>query len=157
MSSSDESQTDPDETAPGEEGPIGDEPTADVVDEEPGISTLVPEEEPAETDDGAASPEGGNPWERTQDINPDRIESMFEQSAEFPSLLVIAGERAGETRRVEVTHTLLGRKREEVDIWFRDPSVSRIHAEIVRRDGGEVLARDLDSSNGTFVNFAQLP
>lgn len=37
------------------------------------------------------------------------------------------------------------------DIFFNDPSVSKIHAEIVVNEN-EVIVRDLGSTNGTFIN-----
>lgn len=40
---------------------------------------------------------------------------------------------------------------DESEIVLVDPSVSRLHA-IVEIDGGEPFVRDLDSTNGTFVN-----
>jgi len=152
VSSSDKSQTDRgddsrlDDESTDNAARIGDEPTAEVVDDDhPDVSRS-----------GDRPPHEGDPWERTQDIDPEELESKFQQGAEFPSLLIIAGERAGETRRLDDDHTTLGRKREAVDVWFRDPSVSRTHAEIIRRDDNEVVIRDLESSNGTFVNGRQI-
>lgn len=46
--------------------------------------------------------------------------------------------------------TRVGRS-EESEIVLVDPSVSRLHA-VVDLDGGEPIVRDLDSTNGTFVN-----
>jgi len=41
--------------------------------------------------------------------------------------------------------------RESSDIVLRDPAVSRRHAELYF-DNGRWMVRDLESSNGTFVN-----
>lgn len=46
---------------------------------------------------------------------------------------------------------VIGRSREKTDIAVPDPAVSRRHAELSYRDGQWAL-RDLNSSNGTFVN-----
>ena len=46
---------------------------------------------------------------------------------------------------------LIGKKRECVDIWLNIPTVSRIHAKIVRKAEGDFLV-DLNSRNGTLLN-----
>ncbi len=46
---------------------------------------------------------------------------------------------------------ILGRTEEKADFLLPDPSVSRRHAELSFRDG-QWMIRDLNSSNGTFVN-----
>ncbi len=43
----------------------------------------------------------------------------------------------------------------ECDVTLNDPSVSRAHA-VVDTDGAEPTVRDLDSTNGTFVNGARV-
>lgn len=50
--------------------------------------------------------------------------------------------------------TLAGRSR-SCQLVLKDPSVSRSHA-LIRKQGDEVLLRDLSSSNGTFVNGEQV-
>ena len=131
MSHGEESQVDTPDPA-SDETRLGNEPTAEPI-EEPQVRSR-------------------GDWEKTEDIDAREIESMFEERAEFPSLVIISGARAGEMRRLEADRTVLGRKRADVDLWFRDPAVSRIHAEILHRDDGTVLLQDLDSSNGTFID-----
>ena len=50
---------------------------------------------------------------------------------------------------------LLGRS-DECQLQLNDSKVSRFHCEFLVQDG-EVLLRDLDSSNGTFLNGDRLP
>lgn len=83
---------------------------------------------------------------------PDPVESMRDESSNAPSLLTLSGSRTGEIVRLESESTLLGRRREDVDIWFDDAAVSRRHALIERMSGESYRIRDLNSSNGTYVN-----
>lgn len=64
-------------------------------------------------------------------------------------LEIVEGEEAGRTIRIETETTTLGRGK--ADISVRDVDISRTHAELTQR-GKEVVLRDLDSTNGTFVN-----
>lgn len=50
---------------------------------------------------------------------------------------------------------IVGKLNTEADFIIQDPSVSRIHAEIERR-GGQYYVRDMNSTNGTFVNGQRL-
>jgi pSer/pThr/pTyr-binding forkhead associated (FHA) protein len=52
------------------------------------------------------------------------------------------------------TPVVVGRG-EHVDIQLDDPSVSSTHAELVRR-GGVIQVKDLNSTNGTFVNGGRI-
>jgi diguanylate cyclase (GGDEF)-like protein len=93
-------------------------------------------------------------WESTDDVETDDIRARFQNSEERAHLVIISGARAGQATRLEPGETLLGRQRSEVDVWFRDSGVSRIHAAIEMTDDDEALLRDLDSSNGTYVDGA---
>ena len=64
--------------------------------------------------------------------------------------------RPGVPDRVEMSGNELVIGREEGDIQIDDLLVSRRHAIIERVDGGELAVRDLDSTNGTFLNGALL-
>lgn len=59
----------------------------------------------------------------------------------------------GETRRVTVQRfpCRIGRDSASVQLPLSDPKASRIHAELSYADG-DILIRDLQSANGTFVN-----
>lgn len=67
-----------------------------------------------------------------------------------PAVPRISLEIDGQTHQVPGTSTVLGRGQES-DIVLDDPGVSRRHVE-VRVEGGGVIARDLGSTNGTFVD-----
>ena len=41
------------------------------------------------------------------------------------------------------------------DVVLKDPTVSRIHARVLREDG-EMYIQDLNSKNGTFINGKRL-
>ena len=50
----------------------------------------------------------------------------------------------------------LGKLAGHVDFLLRDESVSRIHAHISKNESGQVCIRDLNSTNGTFLNGIRL-
>lgn len=51
------------------------------------------------------------------------------------------------------SRTVIGRSGEDgADLVLEDPLVSRVHAELRRRDGGDWVVQDLDSKNGIFVD-----
>ncbi len=45
----------------------------------------------------------------------------------------------------------VGKMKEEVDIVIRDPSVSRVHCQFIKKDDG-IAIMDLNSTNGTYLN-----
>ena len=65
------------------------------------------------------------------------------------SLAVLEGKDRGQIFVIERTTAILGRG--EADIVLDDSEVSRQHARI-EVHGGRVVLRDLDSTNGTFVD-----
>jgi hypothetical protein len=66
----------------------------------------------------------------------------------LPKVVVRTGSQAG--RSVELdSEVVIGRQ--DADIVFDDPEVSRRHA-VLRRSGDSVVIEDLNSTNGTFVN-----
>ena len=65
-------------------------------------------------------------------------------------LVVQRGPNAGARFLLDAERTTAGR-RPESDIFLDDVTVSRKHAEFVRRDG-EFLVRDVGSLNGTYVD-----
>lgn len=67
-----------------------------------------------------------------------------------PVLLVIAGGQAGRTFKLSGAVTI-GRS-PDASVCITDDGVSRLHAEVVVLPGGSVVARDLESTNGTFCN-----
>jgi diguanylate cyclase (GGDEF)-like protein len=65
-------------------------------------------------------------------------------------LIVLAGLSVGEMFKIEQESTIIGRGT-QVDIQVLDDGISRRHAELIQRDG-QILVRDLGSTNGTFCN-----
>ncbi len=57
----------------------------------------------------------------------------------------------GRFHRIEKEETVIGRG-SEAEVLVDDPGVSRRHAMVVRRPGGECVLMDLQSRNGTYVN-----
>ncbi len=57
--------------------------------------------------------------------------------------------------RVSETPFLIGKKQEEVSLCLQDKSVSRIHAQIIRKEDSFFLL-DINSTNGTFKNGLRL-
>lgn len=68
----------------------------------------------------------------------------------MPSLFVIQGRDQGVRFELDGTPVVLGRSGDNI-LQLNDTEVSRKHAELSRR-GGAYYLRDLNSSNGTFVN-----
>ena len=52
--------------------------------------------------------------------------------------------------------TTVGKAQAYVDVVLPDPSVSRVHARIYRGEEGCIEIRDLDSTNGTYINGTRL-
>lgn len=73
-----------------------------------------------------------------------------------PLSLAIHPQRPGLPERFDMTGNELVIGREEGDIQIDDLLVSRRHAVIERKEGGGLIVRDLDSTNGTFLNGALL-
>ena len=71
------------------------------------------------------------------------------------SLLVLSGRALGQLFKIMPGEMVLGRST-EADIRLDDEGVSRQHAKIRRRSDGTVEVSDLDSTNGTYVNGAQI-
>ena len=46
----------------------------------------------------------------------------------------------------------IGRSKRKVDIIIQDSNISRVQSEIIFYDKDKIMIKDLDSSNGTFIN-----
>ena len=71
-----------------------------------------------------------------------------------PCLILVASscpESIGRVFRIEKDECVLGRGSESA-FKIEDPGISRSHAKVVRRNGGELVVVDLGSTNGTYVN-----
>src|SRR5712692_4193300 len=65
-------------------------------------------------------------------------------------LVVLSAGMTGRTHELKVDKTTIGRV-EDNSFQIAEPSVSSHHCEVLRR-GADVVVRDLDSTNGTFIN-----
>jgi len=65
-------------------------------------------------------------------------------------LIVLAGSSVGEMYKITAESTVIGRG-QQADIQVIDEGISRRHAEIMHV-GGEIVIRDLGSTNGTYCN-----
>ncbi len=72
----------------------------------------------------------------------------------MPKLYVLQGSDKGRTFNVSNSPTLIGRTSQ--DLALTDNTISRRHAELVRRDDDLWGIRDLNSANGTYVNGVKL-
>jgi two-component system cell cycle response regulator len=68
----------------------------------------------------------------------------------LPYLMIIAGSRVGELHKLTQARTILGRS-PDAQIRVNESGISREHVELVV-EGGRVTARDLGSTNGTYLN-----
>ncbi|MDB6057132.1 MAG: hypothetical protein JWO95_976 [Verrucomicrobiales bacterium] len=69
-------------------------------------------------------------------------------------LVVLSESLAGKTHELTVDTTTVGRV-EDNAFQIEEASVSSHHAEIIRR-GNDVVIKDLNSTNGTFINGQQI-
>jgi pSer/pThr/pTyr-binding forkhead associated (FHA) protein len=69
-------------------------------------------------------------------------------------LVVLSEGLAGQTHELKVDTTTVGRV-EDNAFQIPEPSVSSHHCEIIRR-GSDVVIKDLNSTNGTFINGQQV-
>src|SRR5664279_4150614 len=65
-------------------------------------------------------------------------------------LVVLSAGMTGRTQELKVDKTTIGRV-EDNTFQIAEPSVSSHHCEVVLK-GNEVLVRDLNSTNGTYIN-----
>ena len=72
----------------------------------------------------------------------------------MPRLVVLSEGLTGRSHELKAETTTVGRV-EDNTFQIPDPSVSSHHCEILLR-GSEVIIRDLDSTNGTFINGQQI-
>jgi pSer/pThr/pTyr-binding forkhead associated (FHA) protein len=108
----------------------------------------------------------GHPLQGDPTLSLTPVEAEDEAQDEFPFphdelesgqglLLVKRGPNAGSTFLVDRDSTSVGRAPES-DVFLDDVTVSRRHAEIVRRMDGAFSVRDVGSLNGTYVNGEQV-
>jgi pSer/pThr/pTyr-binding forkhead associated (FHA) protein len=76
------------------------------------------------------------------------------QVGDVAMLILLDGAERGRRWPLQAERVVIGRE-PEADIVIPDRRISRLHAEIERRDGKYYL-RDLDSKNGTYINGEKL-
>lgn len=79
-----------------------------------------------------------------------RLGELMSQAVTGPMLIQLSGGAVGQRVPIAGAELKIGRK-EDNDLVFDDPDVSKHHCRIVREDGGFVL-EDLGSTNGTALN-----
>src|ERR1051326_3777992 len=72
----------------------------------------------------------------------------------MPRLVVLSEGLTGRSHELKAEKTTIGRV-EDNTFQIPDPSVSSHHCEVILR-GNEVVIRDLNSTNGTFINGQQI-
>lgn len=72
----------------------------------------------------------------------------------MPRLVVLSEGLTGRSHELKAETTTIGRT-EENTFQIPDPSVSSHHCEVLLR-GNDVVIRDLNSTNGTFINGQQI-
>jgi pSer/pThr/pTyr-binding forkhead associated (FHA) protein len=72
----------------------------------------------------------------------------------MPRLVVLSEGLTGRSHELKAETTTVGRVEDNV-FQIPDPSVSSHHCEVLLK-GGEVVIRDLNSTNGTFINGQQI-
>jgi pSer/pThr/pTyr-binding forkhead associated (FHA) protein len=72
----------------------------------------------------------------------------------MPRLVVLSEGLTGRSHELKAETTSVGRVEDNV-FQIPDPSVSSHHCEILLK-GGDVVIRDLNSTNGTFINGKQI-
>jgi tetratricopeptide (TPR) repeat protein len=81
-------------------------------------------------------------------------EEHWSEDDSFPKLIIVSGDHYGQEFPLRAPTLKVGRF-EDSDLCIRDDSVSRNHAEIIKR-GKEIVLADLGSLNGTRVNNKQI-
>jgi pSer/pThr/pTyr-binding forkhead associated (FHA) protein len=108
----------------------------------------------------------GHPLQDDPTLSLTPVETEDEPQDEFPFphdelepgqglLLVKRGPNAGSTFLLERDSTSVGRSPES-DVFLDDVTVSRKHAQILRRTDGSFSVSDVGSLNGTYVNGEQV-
>lgn len=82
-----------------------------------------------------------------------RSESDLNDSA--PVLVTIAGPLFGSVYLIETDHYKIGRN-QDCELCLVDDAISRNHALIFRNETGDYLIKDLESTNGTYVNYNKI-
>lgn len=86
----------------------------------------------------------------------DTLKLKFDQAKKSPPcLLIIHGNPLGKQFILDTGPKIIGRKA-GCEVFFRDRSVSKIHAEIFKDEKGKFFLTDLNSTNGSYLNNKNL-
>ena len=83
-----------------------------------------------------------------------RVDSKTPETPQDAYVVVLAGDRMGETFRIAPGQTAIGRGIQS-GVRINDDGISRVHA-YVDSDGRQYVLRDAGSTNGTYANGAQV-
>ena len=101
-------------------------------------------------------------WEYEEEINipedeEDDLKTMLIDENIYREQRILTGKIKGKTREIDLAQFpfIVGKNRENVDLYIDDRSVSRMHARFTLRDE-MVFLTDLNSLNGTYKNGIRL-
>lgn len=108
------------------------------------------EEDATEPGTGDSDPQATTSSLEAGDLEHEEVEALPDLPPGTGMLVVVRGPNAGSRFLLDRDLTTVGRHPES-HIFLDDVTVSRRHAEVVRR-GGQLVLSDLGSLNGTYVN-----
>lgn len=108
------------------------------------------EEDATEPGTGDSDPQATTSSLEAGDLEQEEVEALPDLPPGTGMLVVVRGPNAGSRFLLDRDLTMVGRHPES-HIFLDDVTVSRRHAEVVRR-GGQLVLSDLGSLNGTYVN-----
>jgi len=68
-----------------------------------------------------------------------------------PCLIVLRGSAVGQVFKIDRPSITIGRA-DDSDVYLNDDGVSRQHAQLIRYSNEVMILKDLDSTNGTYIN-----
>ena len=83
------------------------------------------------------------------------LPQAYDQNSNKVLTLIPMGETKASVIRLDKIPVLIGRASDEVDLWFDDVNISRIHARLDYKNG-QVVIVDMNSVNGTYRNGEKL-
>ena len=101
-----------------------------------------------------------NAFEHKTEVDPDEeddLKTMLIDENIYREQRILSGKIKGKTREIDLAQFpfIVGKNRENVDLYIDDRSVSRMHARFTLRDD-MVFLTDLNSLNGTYKNGIRL-
>jgi two-component system, cell cycle response regulator len=84
-----------------------------------------------------------------------KLKKPGEKTSKKACLAIITGKEIGKTYTLKKEETIIGRN-EESTFQINEDLISRKHAAIILQDKNKVKLIDLESTNGTYVNFKKI-